>query len=624
MKRALGEWLPKSRYADAALAGMILLIVGMMVVPLPTFVLDILISSNMALSVIMLLTAVYGRQGLGFASMPSALLIATLYRLALNVSSTRLILLQADAGRVIASFGQFVVRGDYIVGGVIFIILTIIQFLVIAKGAERVAEVGARFSLDAMPGKQLAIDSEVRSGALGHEQARAARRALARESQFYGAMDGAMKFVKGDAIASILIIAIDLLAGVFIGVVVRELSILDSLRVYGLLTIGDGLSSQLPALLISTAAGIVVTRVAGAEDRSSLGFELSRQLLGEPQVLRMAGLFLAVLAFIPGLPLPPFLLLAALCTVASFVVRTAAEEPAEHALSPRLVPLKVSLHTALHRRIAELLQKRRVALQERVFAELGLPMTRPQLYADSSIAERGYRIEILELPAASGVLDESASDEVLCEQLEGALRSAVKAHAAELLDLQQVQQLLDTLERSEPARVRNIVPAILSLSDMLELLRRLLREAISIRPLGEIIELAASERTKDVNLPVAQLYERLRSRMARRICHEHAREGGLFALTLDPLIESTLEEHVLRSGAEPRLALPPDLARDIVEATRTRVAEVSAENPVLLTSAQLRPLVRELLSNSLPNLCVLGYNELAPELSIRKAPPISP
>ena len=268
-----GQSKPRTarRFSDAALAALVLAMVGMMIIPLPTWLLDILIATNVSLAVLMMLVAMYISSGLQFTAFPTILLVTTLYRLALNVSSTRLILLQADAGEVINAFGNFVVQGNYVVGAVVFLILTLIQFLVIAKGSERVAEVGARFTLDAMPGKQMSIDAELRSGAIGQDEARGKRELLQRESQFYGAMDGAMKFVKGDAIASIVVTVINILGGLTIGVAMRNMSAADAIRVYGLLTIGDGLVSQIPALLISTAAGLVVTRVASEEADASLG-----------------------------------------------------------------------------------------------------------------------------------------------------------------------------------------------------------------------------------------------------------------------------------------------------------------------------------------------------------------
>src|SRR5215510_14507240 len=294
--------LSKLGGADAGLAVLVVAVVALMVVPLPTWLLDILLASNLSAAVAILLVVLYVPEAISIATFPSLLLITTLLRLSLNVSSTRLILLQADAGEVIRSFGLFVVRGNYVVGGVIFLILSLIQFIVIAKGSERVAEVGARFVLDAMPGKQMAIDAELRSGAIDGNEARRRRRQLARESQFYGSMDGAMKFVKGDVIASLVITVVNILGGLAIGVAQRGMPVVDALKRYGLLTIGDGLVSQIPALVLSTAAGVLVTRTASEEPDTPLGEELARQIFGIPKALRVASGFVLLLALVPGLP----------------------------------------------------------------------------------------------------------------------------------------------------------------------------------------------------------------------------------------------------------------------------------------------------------------------------------
>src|SRR6478609_2221746 len=316
---ALNLTRPKARFgvADAVLAALVIAVVGLMVVPLPTWLLDLLIASNLAASVVILLVSMYVSEALKIASFPTLLLITTLIRLSLNVSSTRLILLQADAGEVIRAFGKFVVRGNYVVGAVIFLILTIIQFVVIAKGSERVAEVGARFTLDAMPGKQMAIDAELRTGSIDGNEARRRRRALLRESQFYGAMDGAIKFVKGDVIASLIITIVNILGGLAIGVGQRDLEVTAALKRYGLLTIGDGLVTQIPALVMATAAGVLVTRVASEEAETPLGAELASQIFGQPQALRVGSFFVFGLAAVPGLPALPFLVIGALMFAAS-------------------------------------------------------------------------------------------------------------------------------------------------------------------------------------------------------------------------------------------------------------------------------------------------------------------
>src|SRR5687768_13062779 len=299
------------RYSDIALAGVVVLIVTMMIIPLPTFILDLLICANIAVAVTLLLVAIYVSEALKISTFPTLLLLTTLFRLAIEVSATRLILVKADAGHLIHAFGNFVVAGNLVVGAVIFFILTIIQFIVISKGSERVAEVGARFTLDAMPGKQMSIDAELRAGHIDHNEARRRRSMLSRESQFFGSMDGAMKFVKGDAIAGIIVLLTNIIGGLIIGIVQRDMDPATAARTYTVLTIGEGLVAQIPALIISTAAGIIVTRVSSEEEGSHLGRDIGAQLIGQPKALAIAGALMLLLAVVPGLPTLPFLVLGA-------------------------------------------------------------------------------------------------------------------------------------------------------------------------------------------------------------------------------------------------------------------------------------------------------------------------
>jgi type III secretion protein V len=377
----------------------VVLIVGMMIVPLPTPLLDVLLTANIGIAVLLLLVAMYVPDALSFTSFPTLLLVTTLFRLGLNVSSTRLVLSRADAGEVIRAFGRFVVQGNYVVGGVVFAILTLVQFLVIAKGSERVAEVGARFTLDAMPGKQMAIDAELRTGAIGQDDARRRRRTLQRESQFYGAMDGAMKFVKGDAVAGIIITVINIVGGLAIGVMMRGMAVGEALRLYALLTIGDGLLSQIPSLLISTAAGLVVTRVASEDEDSSLGAEVGSQIFGNPRALAIASGFLVVLGLMPGLPTVPFFTLAVAFGVLGFqLARTPApvgaaadaeatqreaqrETRARRAMVPLVVPVAVELGSGLAATLLDdrgggaLLEDDVPDVRDALFTELGVSVS---------------------------------------------------------------------------------------------------------------------------------------------------------------------------------------------------------------------------------------------------------
>ncbi|MDR2390620.1 MAG: flagellar biosynthesis protein FlhA, partial [Planctomycetota bacterium] len=292
-----------NRHNDIALVALLIFIIGLMILPIPTAVMDLLIGTNLAISITMLMISMYIPSCLEFSVFPSLLLFTTLFRLSLNISSTRLILLKADAGEIIRTFGSFVAGGNLIVGGVIFLIITIVQFLVIAKGAERVSEVGARFTLDAMPGKQMSIDADMRAGVINMDEARVRRELVSKESQLYGAMDGAMKFVKGDAIAGLIITGINVVGGVAIGILQKGMTAGEALTRYSILTIGDGLVGQIPALMISITAGVIVTRVAGANSEN-LGGDIGSQFMARPKAILIAGVILFLFALVPGFPKP--------------------------------------------------------------------------------------------------------------------------------------------------------------------------------------------------------------------------------------------------------------------------------------------------------------------------------
>ncbi|MDD9937036.1 MAG: flagellar biosynthesis protein FlhA [Myxococcales bacterium] len=623
----------RSRIADGALALLLLAIVGMMIVPLPTPLLDILIASNIALAILMLLVGMAVPNGLAFAAMPTVLLVTTLYRLALNVSSTRLILLQADAGEVIRSFGQFVVRGDYVVGAVIFLILTLIQYVVVARGAERVAEVGARFTLDAMPGKQMAIDADLRAGVLTPEGARERRQQLERESQFYGAMDGAMKFVKGDAIAGIVITLINVIAGVGIGLTSRDLDLGDSLSLYGLLAIGDGLVSQIPSLLISVSAGIVVTRVASEEAGASLGREIGRQLFGNARVLTLAAGFLALLAVIPGLPMVPFALLALACGAGGYALSRTRGERGDTLIAGESEgagaagsELSLTLGPALAREIAEgPLQRALERTRQRLLAELGLPLPPVRVSVDDDLPARGHVLRLSEVPfAPEGSPREVSEGEAGAAELAAELERLARLHAAELLGMQQTQLLLEGLSERAPALVQNTVPRPVPLDLLARVLGQLVAEGVSIRALSHILETVAREVPADSD-PIRDagaLTERVRRRLGRQVTHSVTHEGMVHLHPLDPMIEDAVRESV-QPGEPPQLALQPDLARDIVSAVRDVAdSQPPGRRPVLVTQPDVRRFVRELLAPELPQVAVLAYSELAPDARIDRRGPV--
>ena len=640
--------------AEAILTFVVVSVVALLIVPLPTFLLDVFLAANISLSVAILLVVLYVPDALGIATFPTMLLITTLLRLALNVSSTRLILLQGYAGEVIGAFGNFVVRGNYVVGGIIFLILTIVQFVVIAKGSERVAEVGARFTLDAMPGKQMAIDAELRSGAIDGPDAKRRRRMLSRESQFYGAMDGAMKFVKGDVIASLIITAINILGGVIIGVLQKGMPIEGALKRYALLTIGDGLVTQIPALVLSTAAGILVTRVASEEPDTPLGAELGAQLFGTPRALQMASVFVTLLAVVPGLPAIPFLLIAAALFFASRarLQRMAEEEverpkpttPEAQPMAPRkqpafipvVPPWAVEMSMDLEPLIEDEVQGGEVSrggirsalhdVRERLFGELGVPLAAPRLRLVDGLPPRHVVLLMHDVPARVFGVPPEVEDASVAAYVEDAIHPLLRARAADFLGLHETQQLLDQLEQLAPAVVRQVVPKPISLQVLADVLRRLVEERVSIRDLRAVLEALAvfgpSERDP------LQLAELVRSQLRRATTYRLTAGGSsLDVYVLDPVIEDSIRQAITRTPAGSFLTLAPAVARDVVASVKRAVASAQPEGeqlPVVLTQPDIRRFVRKLIETDLPDVTVVSFAELLPEVSLRPIAKASP
>jgi type III secretion protein V len=637
--------------ADIAFALFVMAIVGLLIVPVSPAILDVLLATSLAMAVVVLLVVLYVGDALGIATFPTLLLLTTLYRLALNVSTSRLILLKGYAGEVVLAFGNFVVRGNYLVGAIVFAILTIIQFIVIAKGSERVAEVAARFALDAMPGKQMAIDAELRAGSIDVGEARRRRHVLARESQFYGAMDGAMKFVKGDVVAGLVITVVNILGGLAVGVLQRGMSAGDALKKYGLLTIGDGLVTQIPALITATAAGLLVTRVASEEPDSSLGAELGAQLFGNAKALYAAAAFVGVLALVPGLPGPPFLAIAVGLVVAARA-RTAADARARRedvtmrdgarALAgagkrgaptflPVVVPWSVDVGPGLADALDDRgdepgLRARLHALRERLFHELGLPLPVPRVGVGSEIPDFTAIVSVREIPldvvAPKAGGPDPAHDantrDALLDAIVAATHRSLRARAHELIGIGETQLLLDALEEVNPAIVRQLVPKPLSITLLADVLRRLLEEQISIRDLRTILEgvapLAAT--AKDA----LDLAEGARASLRRAITHRLT--GGATSLSvylLDPMIEDVVRGAITRTSGGAFLTLAPSAARDVTGSIAAAIAGTPPTDgaaPVLLTAPDVRRFVRKLVEATMPQLVVTSYAELEPELSL--------
>jgi len=679
-------------------------IVAMMILPLPTWLLDLLLTLNIGTSVLLLLVVLYVPEPLAIATFPTILLLTTLYRLALNVSSTRLILLQADAGRVIDAFGNFVVSGNFVVGAVIFLILTLVQFIVVAKGSERVAEVAARFTLDAMPGKQMSIDADLRAGIVDSKEARRRRANLEREAQFYGAMDGGMRFVKGDAIAAICITIINISAGLIIGVLQMGMGIEDAARTFTLLTIGDGLVSQIPALIISTSAGFVITRVASEDSATHLGVDVGRQILRYPRALKIVALLLILIGVIPGMPLGPF---AALGVVTGFIAWSAdrmaarrapaahppargaeegleGEEGREGERRPLVRAVTVELSPEIDgkagdgARLAELLQKRTPGLRRSMFEELGLRLppvhirTSAALPAGLSLAVHINEVPALRAQAYPGMLyvglppdqladaglkalpgldptgteggswvEESDRDRLALYADGGELMDvpryamdcvawAVKRHSAELVGTQQVQEMLDLLEATHPALVRNAVPKPVELSLLTDVCRRLVSEGVSLRYMEQILETLQTWAPHEKD--GVALTELVRSSLKRAITARHGTpDGKLDAFLLSSTVEEGLRSSIHRTRAGGFLALAPELSRSILVAVRREVAPYRAArggDAVVVTHADVRRYFRKLVETEFPRLAVMSFSEvdsgttLVPigEISVANAP----
>jgi type III secretion protein V len=552
--------------------------------------------------------------------MPSVLLITTLYRLALNVSSTRLILLQADAGQVIRAFGSFMVRGDYLVGAVIFVIVSLIQYIVVAKGGERVAEVAARFTLDAMPGKQLAIDADLRAGGLRVEAAQARRAQLERESRFYGAMDGAMKFIKGDAIAGLVITGIAFVGGTAIGYWNRSLGLDASLKLYGLLAIGDGLVSQLPALVTSIAAGLTVTRVAEQES-GSLGQDVISQLFERPRSLFAVAASLVMLACVPGLPALPFAVLGlASAARGAYLYRARARTPrgrADAAPETLLLQLGPQLIAAGHEQAQQALI-RHLAPQLKAAAErLGVPAPSLGVELSATLADHTFVLRLRRASLLRGKVQDSAE---LLQLLDAELQALLARRARELLSLEELQRELDRISSWAPSLVQSVVPRVFTLTQLAEVLRRLLDENISIAALDRILEslaaLSPKHATRDRGV------EQARQALRDQLIEHHLQADTLNIHQLDPMLEDALREASQLIEGERITALAPDLAQDIVQAVRQARAK-TAQAPVLVTQADLRRSLYDLLRNDIPETLVLAYTELPTNITINRRFPIT-
>ncbi len=626
------------RHTDLLAAVAVVMVVTMLVVPLPSALLDLLITLNISAALTVVVATMYLGKPLEFAAFPSLLLLTTMFRLAINVSVTRLILTTGDAGNVVKAFGQFVVGGNVVVGLVIFLILVVIQFVVVTNGAGRVAEVGARFTLDAMPGKQMAIDADLNAGLITEDQARARRAEIADEADFYGAMDGASKFVKGDAMAAVIITAINLVGGIVVGVVQHHLSFSDATHQFSLLTVGDGLAAQIPALLISVATGIIVTRASTGRD---LGSDIAGQILRQRKAPMVAAVVIGLFALVPGLPKLPFLAIAALFGAIGWSVRNGLpeDEEAKPNAEPNALPAGSGNEEAVERLGVDALELavgfglvplveggssggtllRRVSMIRRQIAgelgivippvrihdELGLDsheyvvkvrgaevarariMPGHLLAMDPGDAEDGLRgIPTTEptygLPAFWVHASARAEAEALGYTVVDAesmivthLTETIRSHSAELLSRQDVRTLLDQLKETNAAVVEEIVPEVLTLGEIQRVLRALLSEGVAVRDLGTILE-AIGDKAR-ITRDTGLLTEYARQALGRAITAPHLDDRlCLRAITLDPAIEQEVATSITQTTDGEYLAMDPPRAQAIVGALRSEVEGASA------------------------------------------------
>jgi flagellar biosynthesis protein FlhA len=682
-----GQGILKSIKADAADVAMIVAIVGIliaMIIPLPPFMLDFLLALNITLGIIILITTMYTEKPLEFSVFPSVLLMLTLFRLSLNVASTRLILLRGNegegaAGAVIQSFGRFVVGGDYIVGMIIFVILVLINFIVITKGAGRIAEVAARFTLDAMPGKQMAIDADLNAGIIDENEARDRREVIRRESEFHGAMDGASKFVRGDAVAGIIITIINIIGGLIIGMM-KGMPLADAAQNYTILTVGDGLVSQIPALVISTAAGLLVSR-GGADGK--LGGDLYKLLSSKTTPIYIGSAIVFMLGLVPGLPTVPFVTLGILLGVAAFFIsrtigqkleeeskeeKEAEEAPAgpeevDELLSMDLMELEVGYGLIPLVDASEpgnILERIR-SIRRQFATEMGIVVPPIHIRDNLKLNSSEYRFLIKGVEAAkfeimpdhflamdpgdviqkvSGIptiepafgLDaiwipkEREEDAKLAGYtvvdpstvMATHLTEVIRNNAFELLGRQEVQYLLDNLSKSSPKAVEELVPSLMSLGMVQKVLQNLLSERVSIRDLLSIVETLAdyATMTKDPDI----LTEYVRQKLSRSILSQYLTpDGNLNVIVLDRKVEELLNNSIQKTEHGSYLAMEPKMAEQIISSIKNKAEEVLNANiqPIVLCSPNVRRHLRKLTEQYIPSAVIISYAEVPQNISLK-------
>ena len=676
--RTLGSII--QRYSDVIIAVTLVMIVIMMIIPLPTALLDLLICLNITIALIVIMSAIYNEEALDLSVFPSLLLVTTLFRLALNISSTRLILINGYAGEVITAFGNFVVGGNPVVGFIMFIILVIINFIVITKGSERVAEVSARFTLDAMPGKQMSIDADLNQGAITDEEAKVRRSKIQREADFFGAMDGASKFVKGDAIAAIIIMLINIGGGFVIGMAQKDMDAATALQTYTLLTVGEGLVSQIPALLISTATGIIVTRAAS---EGNLGNDLVKQLFNNERIFFINAGVLLMLSIVPGLPGVPFASLALICAFIGYslhkkniVPEEVKEEQAQakektEATRPENIisllqvdPMELEIGYSLIPLVdtgqgGDLLD-RIVMIRRQCALELGLVVPTIRIRDNIQIKPNAYIIKLKGMEIARGelMLDHflAMNSGTVFEEIPGIetvepafglpaiwipegqreqaelsgytvvdavsvlathLTEIIKQHAAEILGRQETQNLVDNLAKSNRGLVDEVVPELLGIGEIQKVLANLLNERVSIRDMATIMEVLADYARATKDPEI--LTEYVRHAMARQITHQVVQGDTLPCITLDPALENRIVGSIQRTDHGSYVSLDPDSMRRMVNSVTNEVEKLANQGypAVVLTSPAVRLYFRKLVERSVQGLTIVSHAEIDQSIEIQ-------
>ncbi|CAM4163597.1 flagellar biosynthesis protein FlhA [Pseudoalteromonas byunsanensis] len=663
---------------DLLLVTAVIVILMMLFLPVPPLLLDILLITNFSLALLILLLTFYTDKPLSFSTFPSLLLIATLFRLGLNISATRLILNEGDAGEVISSIGSFVVGGNYIIGLVVFFILIVVQYVVVTNGAQRVAEVAARFTLDSMPGKQMSIDADLNMGLIDEHAAKRRRENIEKEANFYGAMDGASKFVKGDAIAGIIIILIDIIGGLTIGVAQRGLSWEEALHTYTLLTVGDGIVTQIPSLIIATATGIIITRAA---TDAHLSDELGRQITSSPKTLFIVSVALFGAMLLPGLPMVPLFSIAAIFFALGIVAYRRAKDVAddskddeeesqdtdsnndsiESMLTIRPLELGVSaeIANAIHEQ-GDVLFDRFDTFRKQLTRDLGIIAPKLFLLNDPSLSEGNYELRILGSRAGRGSLyfdkylaidPKGKLDAVegikakeptyglpacwVDEEQSGNARRAgytvvdaettllthltemIKSHASELLTRSETEKLVSRLEGSQASLLNELIPNVMSYSEIQNVLQQLLKEKVSIRNLEMILECLVDKGkvAKEVNFLCEQVREKLKAQIVQTLLDK---DDVLHVITFEPLIEQQLISGVQNEHGQSSLAIEPELTEAIIKqlAGYTELAISKRITPVLVCHSPIRLATRRLLERVIPQLHVLAISEIPSSVSV--------